>query len=148
MDCPKCRTPLIGFGKGCTACGHSGANFKRAMLWIATPTALVVAALGASIAIDAANRTGSSRNPFSNAIEVEHEAGRSRTFAKLMHDVGEQCASTSKTMFRGDIGTNATWAIRCRDTGDWLILIAQNGATRVSQCVAMEKISQPCWMRV
>ncbi|MDI1297283.1 MAG: hypothetical protein PSY12_15630, partial [bacterium] len=89
MTCPKCRAPINGYGKGCTACGHSGGDTSRALLWTLIPTGLIGIALGASIAIADAHRTGSSRNRHSNAIEERDAPGRSQSFAKLMHDAGE-----------------------------------------------------------
>lgn len=115
------------------------------LLWTLIPTGLIAGLLGAAIAITVAQRTGSGRNPHSNAIEVRDSAGRSQSFAKLMHDAGEVCTTTRRSLFRGDIGTNAVWAIRCGDTGDWMILIADNGATRVAQCGPLEKAGTPCW---
>lgn len=145
MTCPKCRAPINGYGKGCTICGHGGGHASRTLLWTLVPTALIAAALGTSIAIADAHRTGSSRNVHSNAIEMRDAAGRSQSFAKLMHDVGQVCTTTTKSLFRGDIGTNAAWSIRCGDTGDWMILIAGTGATRVAQCGPLDKAGTPCW---
>lgn len=145
MTCSKCRAPLNGYGNGCAACGHIGGNLRRALLWTLIPTGIIAVALGASIAIAEAYRTGSSRNPYSNAIEVRDATGRSQSFAMLMHDAGQVCARTTRSLFRGDIGTNAAWSIRCGDTGDWMILIAGTGATRVAQCGPLEKAGTPCW---
>ena len=145
MNCPKCRAPIDGFGTGCIACGHSGGDLRRALLWTLVPTGVIAATLGASIAIAEAHRTGSSRNRYSNAIEERDAPGRTQSFAKLMHDAGEVCTSTKRSLFWGDIGTNAVWAIGCGDTGDWMILIADNGATRVAQCGPLEKAGTPCW---
>lgn len=121
---------------------------RRALLWTLLPISIVAMTLAISLSISKMLRQGSSRNEYSNAIEVQGMNGRSAAFAKVMHDAGQQCASTSKTLFRGDIGTNAAWTIRCRDTGDWFILIASTGATRIANCRPLEDAGTPCWTRI
>jgi len=118
------------------------------MLWTIVPTAMIAVILLARIAYAEITRQGSSRNSYSNSIEIQNSTGRSAAFAKLMHDAGQQCARTSKALFRGDIGTNAAWALRCEDSGDWLVLIASNGATRIASCGPLEKAGTPCWTRL
>lgn len=121
---------------------------RRALLWTLLPTCVVATTLAVSLHISKSLRQGNSRNIYSNAIEVQGQNGRSAAFAKLMHDAGQQCASTSKTLFRGDIGYNAAWTIRCRDTGDWFILIASTGAARIANCRPLEVAGTPCWTRI
>jgi hypothetical protein len=148
MKCPKCKMPQEGYGKGCPACGHDGGNAGRAMLWTLVPTALIAITLLVRVAYAEITRHGTSRNEYSNAIEAQNKAGRSKAFAQLMRDAGQQCTRTAKSLFRGDIGPNAAWALRCEDSGDWLILIASNGATRVASCGPLEKAGTPCWTKL
>lgn len=148
MKCPKCKMPQDGYGGSCRACGYAGGNARRAMLWTLIPTSIIAALLLGRIAYAEITRQGSSRNIYSNAIETQDAAGRSVAFAKLMHDAGQTCTRTSKSLFRGDIGPNAAWALRCEDSGDWLVLIASNGATRIANCGPLDKAGTPCWTRL
>ncbi|MFC3699412.1 hypothetical protein [Sphingobium xenophagum] len=148
MKCPKCKTPQNGYGGWCRACGHAGGNVRRAMLWTLIPTSMIAALLLARIGYAEITRQGSSRNSYSNAIETQNASGRSAAFAKLMHDAGQTCSRTSKSLFRGDIGPNAAWALRCEDSGDWLVLIASNGATRIASCGPLNKAGTPCWTQL
>jgi len=145
MQCPNCRAPREGYGRWCPACGYAGGNIRRALAWTVIPTVLIGVVLGAQIAYEQLSRRGSSRNEYSNAIEIQDRAGRSAAFSQLMRDAGQTCVSTTKSLFRGDIGANAAWALRCQDSGDWLVLIAANGATRVASCGPLEKAGTPCW---
>lgn len=117
-------------------------------MWTLLPTALIALMLLGRISYDALTRQGSSRNEHSNAIEVRDRAGQIAAFAQLMHDAGQKCTRMSKALFRGDIGRNAAWALRCQDSGDWLVLIASNGATRIASCGPLEKAGTPCWTRL
>ena len=139
---------MEGFSRPCGSCGHAGGNARRALLWTLIPSGLILAATAANIVHTEMSREGSSRNTYSNAIEVQDAPGRSVAFAKLMRDTGQPCDATTRTMFRGDIGANAAWAIRCTDSGDWFILIAGNGAVRVANCGPMEEAGTPCWTRI
>jgi hypothetical protein len=148
MKCPKCKTPQNGYGGWCRACGHAGGNVRRALLWTLIPTLMIAVLLLARIGYAEVTRQGSSRNSYSNAIETQNASGRSAAFAKLMHDAGQTCSRTSKSLFRGDIGPNAAWALRCEDSGDWLVLIASNGATRIASCGPLNKAGTPCWTQL
>jgi hypothetical protein len=148
MRCPKCKTPREGYGRWCHICGYAGGDIRRALLWTAIPTLLIAALLGGRIAYDKFTQQGSSRNKYSNAIEIQDRAGRSAAFSRLMRDAGETCTNTTKSLFRGDIGPNAAWALRCEDSGDWLVLIASNGATRIASCGPLDKAGTPCWTRL
>src|SRR3546814_18936470 len=75
----------------------------------------------------------------SNWLERMAPAERSHAFSGLMKDAGEECAAVSRFYFRGDIGLNAAWNIHCTDTGDWMVLIAANGCTRVAGCRSEER---------
>lgn len=121
---------------------------RQALLWTSLPLVAIMTSFSVSKAVTDSRSQGSSRNHFSNAIERQDRHGRSIAFSKVMLDAGERCASTSRSLFRGDIGINALWSIRCRDTGDWMILIAATGATRVTNCAMLEKARTPCWTRI
>lgn len=114
----------------------------------AIPVAMILVPLLAWISYSDLTRQGSSRNAYSNAIETQNAARRSVAFARLMHDAGEVCTRTSRSLFRGDIGPNAAWTLRCEDSGDWMILIASNGAARVASCGPLERAGTPCWTRL
>src|SRR3546814_7959602 len=75
----------------------------------------------------------------SNWLERMAPAERSHAFSGLMKDAGEECAAVSRFYFRGDLGLNAAWNIRCTDTGAWMVLIAANGWTRVAGCARSEE---------
>lgn len=91
---------------------------------------------------------GSSRNDYSNRLERMPLPERSKAFSKILKDAGEACPSVTRYLFRGDIGTNALWSIRCSDGVDWTISIAENNWVRVTNCARLVQARTPCWTRL
>lgn len=147
MKCPKCAAPMHGYANPCGNCGR-GVGFQMPFwgyVGVLVAAALLVSFLSARK--PGANGMGNSRNVHSNRLERMPRPERSKAFSKMMSENGEECASVTRSLFRGDNGTNAFWNIRCSNSGDWMIAIAQNSWTRVTGCPALDKAGTPCWTR-
>lgn len=95
-----------------------------------------------------AKTLGSSRNTYSNHLENLAGKQQSRAFSKLLRENGEQCPTVTRAMFRRDIGPNAFGNIGCSDEGQWMISIASNSWTRVTNCKRLAEAGTPCWTRL
>ena len=148
MDCPRCRSPLSGFVSGCLSCGHRTdvGIPKRGIICAIIAAALALTFLQAQSQY--ARTLGSSRNVHSNRLERMAAAQRSKAFSSILRDSGEICPAVTRYLFRGDIGTNALWTIRCSDGTEWTISIAQNNWTRVTNCARLSQAGTPCWTRI
>lgn len=146
--CSKCRSPLSGFVTGCLSCGHhTGVGIsRRGIIGAIIAAVLALAALQAHSQY--ARSLGGSRNVFSNRLERMTPLQRSKAFSSILKGSGEVCPAFTRFLFRGDIGTNALWTVRCSDGAEWTILIAENNWTRVTKCAPPAQAGPPCWTRI
>lgn len=147
MNCQKCAQPVHGFDGACGSCGHVPGVFPVKGV-IGVLALGLVAMVALAIQGQLAKAYGSSRNFYSNHLERLPAPERSKAFVGLLKDNGEECASVTRYFFRGDLGTNAMWNVRCSDTGDWMILIADNSWTRVAACSKLNQAGTPCWTKL
>lgn len=148
MNCKNCSATIEGYLRVCGLCGHMADRGLPTRGVIGVLVVVALALVGLNLNAMQAKDDGSSRNMKSNWLERMAPAERSHAFSGLMKDAGEECAAVSRFYFRGDIGLNAAWNIRCTDTGDWMVLIAANGWTRVAGCAKLNEAGTPCWTRL
>jgi hypothetical protein len=104
--------------------------------WRTSGAALLLALVACDSAPDAAPPAGdgiAAESDYKARIDALPEARRNAVFLRAVRDAGHDCQGVIGSAYNGEQFGMPSWAARCRDGADWLIMLGNDGRAHVAR---------------
>jgi hypothetical protein len=91
--------------------------------------------------------TGSKAKPsnkYSRQLFNMNDQVRLATFRNYMTQSGQQCALVTSAVLRGGYRHMDFWRVACSDSGDWMVSVMPDSATKILSCAVVKQLGDDC----